>query len=79
MHPEREASTSLVPVQEIEAELEQKWYTLEERAQDEIMGDHDEQARAQFEESKGSPEMQPMTSSSNINPFRMLHKKEKDP
>jgi len=27
---QRDGSTSLVPVQEIVAELEQKWYTLEE-------------------------------------------------
>ena len=28
----RDASSSLVPVEEIEAELEMKWYTLEEQA-----------------------------------------------
>lgn len=34
---QREASDSLIPVEEIEAELEQKWYTLEEQAQENMM------------------------------------------
>lgn len=33
----RDASSSLVPVEEIEAELEQRWYTFEEQAQEHIM------------------------------------------
>jgi len=43
--PFRDASNSLVPVEEreIEAELEQKWYTLEEQVQEGMMKERDGQ------------------------------------
>ena len=65
----RDASNELVPVPEneleAELELEQKWYTLEEQAQEEMM-------HRDGEETKGE------APASSSNPFRMLHKKEKD-
>jgi hypothetical protein len=64
----RDGSNSLVPVEEAEAELEQIWYTLEEQAQDGMMHRDGHQSPT-FEEAKGE---------GAINPFRMLHKKEKD-
>jgi len=33
----RDGSFPLVPVEEIEAELEKRWYTLEEQFQEEMM------------------------------------------
>lgn len=65
----RDASNSLVPVEEIEAELEQKWYTLEEKTQESMMLRDGNQSPT-FEETKGEV--------ASTNPFRMLHKKEKD-
>jgi len=63
----RDTSNPLGAVEEIEAELEQKWYTLEEQTQDHMMHTN---PRSTFEETKGEV--------TNTNPFRMLHKKEKD-
>ena len=74
----RDASSSLVPVQEIEPELEQTWYTLEEKAQEEMMMRQQrdgKQSPPLYEESKGADA--PLTSSSS-NPFRMLNKKDKE-
>ncbi len=69
--PVRDTSNSLVPVQEIEAELEQVWYTMEEQVQENMMQGGNERNHG-FEETKGEGPSQ------SNNPFRMLHKKDKE-
>ena len=68
----RDASSSLVPVEEheIEHELEKKWYTLEEQAQENMMMQRDGNQSPNFEENKGE--------TSSTNPFRILNNKKKD-
>ena len=51
-HRMRDGSFPLVPVEEIEAELEQRWYTLEEQFQTEMMMPRENGASPLFEESK---------------------------
>ncbi len=71
--PARDTSNSLVPVQEkeIEAELEQMWYTMEEQVQENMMHGGNERSPV-YEETKGEGPSQ------SNNPFRMLHKKDKE-
>ena len=66
----------MVPVEEreVEAELEQRWYTLEEQAQEGMMDQRNSNQSPLYEESKGGDAA---VSNSN-NPFRMLNKKDKD-
>ena len=49
----RDTSYPLVPVEEIEAELEKRWYTLEEQVQAEMMMERDGGGNSVSEESKG--------------------------
>ena len=63
-----------VEERELEAELEERWYTLEEEAREGMMKQGDGQQSPMYEESKGGD----AANSASTNPFRMLNKKDKD-
>ena len=68
---------------EIEHELEKKWYTLEEQAQEDMMmmqrgSGADGQQSPTYEESKAGHGENPINSGASTNPFRILNKKDKD-
>ena len=74
-----------VEEREIEHELEKKWYTLEEQAQEDMMMMQQQreaqQSPTMFEESKaaaGAADHFNTTGASTSNPFRMLNKKYKE-
>ena len=70
---------------EIEHELEKKWYTLEEQAQEDMMmmqraNGTDGQQSPTYEESKAGHMggENPTNTGASSNPFRILNKKDKD-